>query len=100
MKTSRLEPLVERCELAAHTLKALAHPQRLQILCYLTSGEKTVGELEALCAGSQSAVSQFLARMRAEGLVAARREGQFVFYRISDPKIFKLIESLRKVFCH
>jgi len=99
MNTEKIKPLVERCETTAQLLKALAHPQRLQILCHLASGEKAVGELETLCGASQSAVSQFLARMRAEGLVASRRDEQFVFYRISDPKVFKLIGALHKIFC-
>ncbi|MBI5208444.1 MAG: winged helix-turn-helix transcriptional regulator [Elusimicrobia bacterium] len=91
--------MLGRCESAARSLKLLAHPQRLRILCHLADGEKTVRDLEALCGASQSLVSQSLARMRSEGLVACRRRGQFVAYHIEDPRILKLIVSLHEVFC-
>lgn len=93
------EPLFEQCESASRLLKALAHPQRLQILCHLSNGEKTVTELEELCGASQSAVSQFLARMKAEQLIASRRDERYVRYRIADPKVFELIKALHKIFC-
>jgi ArsR family transcriptional regulator len=91
--------LSHKCEDAARVLKALAHGQRLRLLCKLASGEKTVGELEKASGASQSAVSQFLARMKAEGLVSSYKDGQFVRYRIADPKIVKLIRSLHAIFC-
>jgi ArsR family transcriptional regulator len=91
--------MIENCEEAAALLKALSHPQRLQLLCHLSQKELTVGELEKLCGASQSAVSQFLARMKAEGLVTSERNGQFVSYRISDPRVLKLIQAMHKIFC-
>lgn len=94
-----LRDLGKNCEETSRLLKSLAHPQRLQILCHLSQGEKTVGELEKLCGASQSAVSQFLNRMKSEGLVAAEREGQFVSYRILDVRVLKLIQALHKIFC-
>lgn len=99
MKAEKLEPLLDRCEATAQILKALAHPQRLEILCHLSSGEKSVSDLEQLCGASQSAVSQFLARMKAEGLVTARRDDRYVLYRIADAKLFQLIAALHKIFC-
>lgn len=93
------EPLFEQCESASRLLKALAHPQRLQILCHLSNGEKTVTELEELCGASQSAVSQFLARMKAEQLIASRRDERYVRYRIADPKVSELVKALHKIFC-
>lgn len=92
-------PLIEQCESAARVLKALAHPQRLQILCLLSEGEMAVKELERRCEASQSAISQFLSKMKSEGLVASRRDGNFVHYRISDPKVKKLIQAMHKIFC-
>ncbi|MEO5572887.1 MAG: metalloregulator ArsR/SmtB family transcription factor [Gammaproteobacteria bacterium] len=97
--TTYFEPLFEQCESTSRLLKALAHPQRLQILCHLSNGEKTVTELETLCGASQSAVSQFLARMKAEQLIASRRDERYVFYRIADPKVSQLIKALHKIFC-
>ncbi|MBI3541873.1 MAG: helix-turn-helix transcriptional regulator [Deltaproteobacteria bacterium] len=91
--------LIEECENAAKMLRALAHPQRLQILCHLSEDELAVSELERRCGASQSAVSQFLARMKAEGLVASRRDGNFVYYRIQDSKVRKLIRAMHGIFC-
>ncbi len=89
----------QKCDLVARILKALAHPQRLLILCTLTAGEKTVGQIEKSCEASQSAVSQFLNRMRLEGLVNSEKRGSFVYYKITDPKVNKLIQSLYKIYC-
>ena len=99
MKELSLEQLTNQCEDTAKPLKSLAHPQRLQILCHLSQKKMTVGELEGLCGASQSAVSQFLGRMKLEGLVCSTREGQFVHYRIEDARVLKLIQSLHKIFC-
>ncbi len=88
-----------KCENVSRILKALAHPQRLMILCYLANGEKTVGEIEQACNASQSAVSQFLNRMRLEGLVQSEKRAQFVYYEIKDPQVKQLIRSLYKIFC-
>ena len=91
--------LSRNCESTAKILKALAHPHRLQILCHLASGEKAVGELEELCGASQSAVSQFLGRMKSEGLVTSNKDGQFVRYQISDMRILKTIRALQEIYC-
>ena len=97
-KKIALTQLVENCESTAKLLKSLAHPQRLQILCHLSESDKTVGELESLCGASQSAVSQFLGRMKSDGLVGSKREGQFVSYSVADPKVLQLIRALHKIF--
>jgi DNA-binding transcriptional ArsR family regulator len=85
---------------AAALLRVLAHEQRLLVLCQLVAhGERAVGELQAGVDLGQSALSQHLARMREEGLVATRREGQHVHYRIADPRVASLIGALKSVFC-
>lgn len=91
--------MAKNCDQVAEVLKALAHPQRLMILCYLSQGERTVSELEELCGASQSAVSQFLGRMKLEGLVTASKSGLNVFYSIKDKRVKQLIVALHKVFC-
>ena len=93
------ESLAERCETTAALLKNLAHSLRLQLLCHLAAGEKSVGDLEALSGASQSLVSQFLARMRRENLVQCRKEGKFVWYSVADPKVLQLIRALHRIFC-
>ena len=87
------------CKNVAAILKAISHPQRLMLLCHLADGEKTVGELEALCDGSQSAISQFLKMMRLENLLTSEKRGLFVYYRIHDPQVKKLVFSLYEIFC-
>ncbi len=94
-----LEEVSKNCVETSKLLKSLAHPQRLQILCHLSQKKLTVGELEKFCKASQSAVSQFLSRMKAEGLVTSERDGQFVYYRITDVRVLKLIRALHKIFC-
>jgi DNA-binding transcriptional ArsR family regulator len=81
------------------TLKALAHPARLKVLCALLEGEKTAGELVDYAGESQSFVSQLLSRMRLEGLIDSRKEGTFVHYQICDPKVVTLMKSIETVFC-
>jgi ArsR family transcriptional regulator, virulence genes transcriptional regulator len=84
---------------AATFLKALAHEGRLEILCLLGDNELTVGEIEAILGLSQAAVSQQLMRLRAEGLVEARREGRFIHYRLHRPEVKAIIAELQKAFC-
>jgi ArsR family transcriptional regulator len=94
-----LSELRRRSEGVAALLKQLSHPQRLLILCSMAEGEKSVGEIEAACGASQSAVSQFLKGMRLEGLIEFRREGKQVFYKIVDKKVLELIKALYLIFC-
>lgn len=89
----------ESAAAAAAFLKALAHEGRLMILCHLSSGEKSVTELENLLESRQAAVSQQLARLRLEGLVSARREGKAIYYTLSDPRARRLVETIYDMFC-
>ena len=84
---------------AAKLLRALANERRLMILCQLADGERSVGELQPLVGLSQSALSQHLAVLREEGVVATRREGQTIWYRIEDPAAMKLVATLAEIFC-
>lgn len=97
--SSDLEALVSRANDASNFLKALGHDGRLMILCHLSSGPKSVTELENLLSSRQAVVSQQLARLRYEGLVSARREGQAIYYSILDPKVEAMIALLAKLFC-
>ena len=92
-------PTIEQCEYVSQTLKVMAHPQRMMILCQLCSGPKTVGDLEELSGATQSAVSQFLNRMKLEKLVTSKRHTHFVYYEIADPNIMKLVQSLHNIYC-
>ncbi len=84
---------------AATLMKALAHEGRLEILCCLADGDKTVGEIEQSVGLRQTAVSQQLMRLRHENLVAARREGRFMRYAIERTEVREIIATLRHAFC-
>ena len=84
---------------AAVFLKALAHEGRMMILCNLVTGEKSVSELEHVLGQRQAAVSQQLARLRAEGLVSCRRDGKARVYSVADPRAAELIKLMYKMFC-
>lgn len=84
----------------AGILRALANEQRLMILCKLVEwGEANVNALAKAVGLSQSALSQHLAKMRAEGLVAYRRESQTLWYRIADTRIEQLFATLHRLYC-
>jgi ArsR family transcriptional regulator len=84
---------------AAKLLRALGNERRLMILCQLTECERSVGELLPIVGLSQSALSQHLAVLRDEGIVASRRDGLSIWYRISDPAAMKVVATLAEIFC-
>lgn len=85
---------------AARLLKALANPQRLRVLCLLVGDELTVGQLnDQLPDLSQSALSQHLARLRQERLVATRREAQSVWYSLPPGPAQAIIATLHGIYC-
>lgn len=84
----------------AETLKAIGNSRRLMLLCKLAEhGEVTVGDLARDVGLSQSACSQHLARMRDEGLVTYRRQGQALWYAIADPRVETLLATLYQLYC-
>ncbi|MDH7972628.1 metalloregulator ArsR/SmtB family transcription factor [Sphingomonas sp. AR_OL41] len=89
----------ENAAAAARLLRALASERRLMILCQLTGGERAVGELQPLIGVSQSALSQHLAVLRSDGLVATRRDGLSIYYRIADPAAAQVMATLAAIFC-
>jgi DNA-binding transcriptional ArsR family regulator len=85
---------------AAAMLRLLANERRLVLLCLLIAeGEAHVGRLAERVGLSQPAVSQHLARLRDDGLVATRRTGTTIHYRIADPRVARVIATLKAVFC-
>nr|WP_246215906.1 metalloregulator ArsR/SmtB family transcription factor [Microvirga makkahensis] len=81
-------------------MRTLANERRLMILCRLVEwGEANVTTLAEAVGLSQSALSQHLAKLRDEGLVATRRESQTIWYRIADPRIEQLMATLYSLFC-
>lgn len=84
---------------ACGLLKAMASEARLMALCQLIEGEKSVTELQEAVGLSQSAMSQHLAVLREHGIVTTRREGQSVYYRMSNGHATALMETLHREFC-
>lgn len=84
---------------ASDFLKALAHENRLMILCILAEGEKSVSELEEILSLRQPTVSQQLARLRADGLVSARRNGKAIYYNLASQEARTIIGAIYDVFC-
>ncbi|OKO71232.1 metalloregulator ArsR/SmtB family transcription factor [Bradyrhizobium sp. AS23.2] len=99
-RTLDLENFEKQAVEVAGTLRALANERRLMILCQLVEcGESNVSSLAEAVGLSQSALSQHLAKMREEGIVAFRRESQTLWYRIADPRIEQLFATLHRLFC-
>ncbi len=91
--------MIDRARRASDLLKALSHESRLLILCLLAEGERSVSDLEQRLGLPQAAVSQHLARLRSDGLVAARRDGRMIYYRIATPEVTKVIGVLYDIYC-
>lgn len=84
---------------AEQLLKALANRQRLLISCLLANGERSVGELNSQLDLSQSALSQHLAVLRREGVVATRRDGQTILYSLPPGPARELVQTLYGIYC-
>ncbi|WP_119153377.1 ArsR/SmtB family transcription factor [Caldimonas tepidiphila] len=84
---------------AAATLRLLANEDRLLLLCQLSQGECSVGELEEQLGIRQPTLSQQLGVLRNEGVVATRREGKYVHYRIADPALLEILAVLYRLYC-
>ncbi|MFC4622037.1 metalloregulator ArsR/SmtB family transcription factor [Comamonas nitrativorans] len=80
-------------------LKLLGNADRLLLLCQLALQERTVGDLEQLTGVTQPTLSQQLGILRREGVVATRREGKFIWYRLEDARILQLIQTMYGLYC-
>ena len=94
-----MQKMVQNAQDAANFLKAISHEGRLMILCHLTTGEKSVTELEDLLSARQAAVSQQLTRLRLEGLVKPRRDGKAIYYSLTDDRPRQIMEVVYDLFC-
>jgi len=93
------ERIADDARRAADFLKALAHQNRLMILCLLSEGEKSVSQLEQLLSLRQPTVSQQLARLRTDGLVETRRAGKTIFYRLASEEARVVVGAVYEMFC-
>jgi DNA-binding transcriptional ArsR family regulator len=94
--TSSSDPLSVRA-FKAEFFRALGSPVRIGLLQLLREGEQTVGALQAALGLDSSGTSQHLAALRKQGLVATRRDGTSVYYRVRDPRVIELLELARAV---
>lgn len=84
---------------AARLLAALANESRLMILCELVDGERSVGTLVEAVGLTQSALSQHLAKLRAAGIVATRRDAQTIYYRLASEAAGSVMTTLAEIYC-
>jgi len=89
----------EHIESIAGLLKTMSHPIRLKILCLLQDREMTVGDLREEVKTTNANVSQHLSILRNQGIISFRKDANFIYNRINDPRILQLIQTLRKLFC-
>lgn len=95
----QLELLMNNARKASDFLKALSHENRLLLLCLLAEKERSVGELETILSLRQSAVSQQLARLRYDDLVATRRDGKTIYYSLANEDVRRIITVIYDMFC-
>ncbi len=96
MKIKEMEKNAER---AAWFLKALASPHRLMILCQLTEGEKSVGEIMEATGIAQTSMSQHLSKLKAEGIVDFRRDHRTLYYFITSDAALSVMKDMYDTFC-
>jgi DNA-binding transcriptional ArsR family regulator len=93
------EAMLAGASQAADFLKALGNENRLLILCHLSEGEMSVSELETALGLRQPTLSQQLARLRDDNLVATRRDGKTIYYSLASEEVTKLLELMYSLFC-
>lgn len=99
MDQIELEALRQVAGRASSLLGSLANPDRLMILCTLVQGECNVGELAQRSGIVQPTLSQQLTVLRREELIASRKEGKYVYYRLENPAVLAVMQTLYGIFC-
>lgn len=94
-----MSALEGKAEEVAALLAEMANAKRLLVLCTLLEGEASAGALSSAVGLSPAALSQHLARMKAAGLVATRRDGQTIHYRLASPAVIAVLATLHAQFC-
>lgn len=94
-----LDEFMRKARKASDFLKAMAHENRLLLLCLLAERERSVTELENILSLRQAMVSQQLARLRLDGLVAPRRDGKAIYYSLANDDVRRLISVIYDIFC-
>ena len=99
MKTPDKQHMYAAATKAAGVLKSMANEDRLLLLCHLSQGEASVGEIEQALGITQPTLSQQLGVLRRQQLVETRREGKQIFYRVAAPDVLILLNTLYTLYC-
>ena len=91
--------LEEKIEAVSALLKSISNPVRLKILCLLQEQELTVGQIREALETTDANVSQHLTILRNQGIIKSRKESNFMYNRIGDERVLKLIDKLQDLFC-
>jgi DNA-binding transcriptional ArsR family regulator len=94
-----LDEFMRKARNASDFLKALAHENRLLLLCLLAERERSVTELENILSLRQAMVSQQLARLRLDGMVSPRRDGKTIYYSLANEDVRRVISVIYEIFC-
>ena len=97
--TLDIESMRAAADQATGLLRTLANPDRLLLLCQLSQGERSVGELEQLLGIVQPTLSQQLGVLRQEDVVSTRRAGKQIYYSVKDPKVLVILNQLYTLYC-
>ena len=92
MQNSQIEDI-------ARLLKSIAHPIRLKILCLLQDEELSVGDILLTIQTTNGNISQHLAILRNQGIIVSRKDANYIYNRIADPRVLELMESMQELFC-
>ena len=96
---ANLKAMSRKADQAARLLRALSHGARLRVVCELVDGERSAGDLVRASGLGQSALSQHLAKLRDEKLVATRRDAQTIYYRVADSRALQVLKVLYELYC-
>lgn len=92
MQNSQIEDI-------ARLLKSIAHPIRLKILCLLQDEELSVSDILLTIQTTNGNISQHLAILRNQGIIVSRKDANYIYNRIADPRVLNLMESMQELFC-
>lgn len=86
-------------ETLADLLKAISHPLRLKILCLLQDKEMSAGDIQQAVKTTKANISQHLSILRNQGIIGSRRDANFIYNRIEDNRIIRLVDEMQMLFC-
>jgi len=89
---------IEKTKKISAILKNLSNENKLLILCFISKDKKNVTEILSSVNISQSQVSQYLGKMKLEGILESKKIGKEVFYSIKNTKILEIISNLKNIF--